>query len=66
MRIPSGKVAKAKNIPVTPGSMNSLFSDFFRKFEGVILEVFGSIFGVFGRDCGRKIGVKPGEKTPPK
>ena len=27
----------------TPGSMIRLFNDFFRKFEGVILEVFGTI-----------------------
>ena len=41
--------------------MNRLFSDFFRKFEGVILGVFGTIFGVFGRDFGWKIGVIRGE-----
>ena len=32
----------------TPGSMNRLFSDLFRKFEGVILEVFATIWGCLG------------------
>ena len=41
----------------TPGSMNSLFSDCFKKFGGVILEVFGTIWGIFGRNLG---GNNPG------
>ena len=40
------------NISYTPGSMNSLFSDLFRKFGGVFLEVCetisGGIWEVFG------------------
>ena len=36
----------------TPGSMNRLFSDFFRKFEGVILGVFGTIWGCLGEILG--------------
>ncbi len=51
---------------ITPGSMNRLFSDLFRKFEGVILGGVRDYLGVFGRDSGRKIGVKFAEKTPPK
>ena len=41
---------QAKNRPVndsiferTPGSMNRLFSDFFKNFAGVILRVYGTI-----------------------
>ena len=40
----------------TPGSMNRLFSDLFRKFEGVILEVFGTILGCLGEIFGVKLG----------
>ena len=43
------------NHPVscTPGSMNSLFGDFFRKFGGVFLEVFGTISGGIWEEFGR-------------
>ena len=37
----------------TPGSMNSLFGDFFRKFGGVFLEVFGIISGGIWEEFGR-------------
>ena len=40
----------------TPGSMNRLFSDFFKKFEGVILEVFGTIWGCSGEILRGKLG----------
>ena len=33
---------------VTPGSMNRLFGDLFRKFEEVVLGVFGTIWGCSG------------------
>ena len=42
---------KSKSLPtetLTPYSMNSLFSEFFRKFGGVFLEVRETISGVFG------------------
>ena len=46
----------------TPGSMNRLFGDFFRKFEGVILEVFGTIWEAFGEENRAKIlGENPSE-----
>ena len=34
----------------TPGSLNRLFGDLFRKFEGVMLEVFGTIWERFWED----------------
>ena len=37
----------------TPYSMNSLFSEFFKEFPGVILEVCETIWGSFGRCFGR-------------
>ena len=40
----------------TPGSMNRLFSDFFRKFEGVVFEVFGTIWGCLGEILTGKLG----------
>ena len=40
----------------TPGSMNRLFSDLFRKFEGVILGVFGTIWGCLGEILAGKFG----------
>ena len=46
----------------TPGSMNRLFSDFFRKFEGVILEVFGTIWeGFWEENRGQILGENPSE-----
>ena len=49
----------------TPYSMNSLFSEFFREFSGVILEVwdyFGVILEVFWQDCEGKMPDKLLEK----
>ena len=39
----------------TPGSMNRLFGDLFRKFEGVILGTFGTIWGCLGEVLGEKL-----------
>ena len=38
-----------------PGSMNRLFSDLLRLFEGVILEVFGTIWGCLGEIRGENL-----------
>ena len=46
---------------VTPGSMNRLFNDFFRKNEGVIFRGVGDYLGVVGRHLGRKTVVKSTE-----
>ena len=65
-----GSLFYPSNIP-TPGSMNRLFRDFFRKFAGVILEVYGTIcrvswgclgdsLEVFGAHLGEGIGGKRG------
>ena len=43
----------------TPGSINSVFSDLFMKFQGVILGVFGTILGE--ETCGKIRGEKPSE-----
>ena len=46
----------------TPGSMNRLFSDFFWKFGGVILEVFGTISWCLGEFFGGKLRENPWRK----
>ena len=43
--------------------MNRLFSEFFRKFEGVILGGVRDYLGVFGGHFGRKTVIKSEEKT---
>ena len=56
---------KNQRVIYTPGTMNSLFSDFFRNFSGVFLGVVETIWGSFWWRFGRNIGRTSGEKTPP-
>ena len=46
----------------TPGSMNRLFSDFFRKFDGVVWGVFGTSWGCLEEILEGKLEYNPGRK----
>ena len=53
MYMDSQSLPQAHIETITPYSMNRLFSEFFREFSGVILEVCETIWGHFGGVLGR-------------
>ena len=49
-------------IMITPGSTNRVFNNFFRRLEGVILGVFGTIWECSEATLGGNLGYNPGRK----